>query len=134
MFGRDKTAEADGLEATPNMKFDIVFAFKNPDAAEAVLAGAHKRLAKAAVDAQGWLIGVSAGQVAAAIKSEARGPSHAFDIIRVRDGEESKPKSHALAWMVSAAVIWGFVVFIVVVGLTSQPKQHHNWLRYGQQH
>ncbi len=126
MFGRDKTPEADGLEATPDMKFAIVFAFRNPDS-EAVLAGAHKKLAKAAVDAQGWLVGVSAGQVAAAIKSEARGLSHAFDIIHVRDGEEPKPKSNKLAWAVGCA-IWAAVVFIVVVGISSPT---HHWSRYG---
>ena len=128
-FGRDKTPETDGLEATPDMKFAIVFAFRNPDAAEAVLAGAHKRLAKAAVDANGWLIGVSAGQVAAAIKSEARGLSHAFDIIHVRDGEEPKPKSHALAWAI--AMICAIVLLLVVIGLPSS-NEHQHWSRYGQ--
>jgi hypothetical protein len=39
----------------------VVFAFRSADAADAVLAGAKLRLAKAAVDAAGWLRGISAG-------------------------------------------------------------------------
>jgi hypothetical protein len=130
MFGRDKTPETDGLQTSPDMKFAIIFAFRNPEAAEVVLAGAHKRLSKAAVDANGWLIGVSAGQVAAAIKSEARGLSHAFDIIHVRDGEEPKPKSNAGAW--ALAVIGSLVLLLVVIGLSTSPADHQHWSRYGE--
>lgn len=59
---------------------------------------------------------MSASQVAAAIKSKARGLSHAFDIIHVRDGQEPKPrKLSPLAW--AAIGIWAAVVMVVVIGL-----------------
>ena len=59
--------------------------------------------------------------MAAAIKSEARGLSHAFDIIHVRDGEEPKPKSHALAWAI--AMVCAIVLLLVVVGLATPPSR-----------
>jgi hypothetical protein len=34
MIGRDKTAEADGIEASPEMTMPIVFAFRSIDAAD----------------------------------------------------------------------------------------------------
>ena len=68
--------------------------------------GAHKRLARAAVDANGWLIGVSAGQVAAAIKSEAGGLSPPFDVIH--------RKLSPLAW--AAIGIWAAVLTVGSLG------------------
>ena len=55
--------------------------------------------------------------MAAAIKREARGLFDEFDIIHVRDGEEPKSKSNALAWM--TASILTVVLLLVVIGLSS---------------
>ena len=59
----------------------VMFRFDSEAAARAVLAGDRLRLAKAAADADGWLRGVTAGQVAAAIKNEARGLSYEFEAV-----------------------------------------------------
>ncbi len=99
MIGRGKTPEADGVPASEDLKMPVVFAFRSVDAADAVLAGARLRLAKAAADAGGWLRGVSAGQAAAAIKAEAQGLSHEFDVIHPHLGEAPPTrKRSALEW------------------------------------
>ena len=76
IFGTQQGLTLESLGDSDNaegLAVPITFAFQSHEAAEAVTAGAHRQLAKAAVDAAGWLVRVSAGQVAAAIKNEARG-------------------------------------------------------------
>ena len=125
MIGRDKTPEADGVPTSDDLKMPIVFAFRSIDAADAVLAGAKLRLAKAAVDAAGWLRGISAGQAAAAIKSEAHGLSHEFDVIHPHPGEEPPArKRSALEWAVgivaSAVLIAIFALVVLVVSIVAK--------------
>jgi hypothetical protein len=109
IFGNQRTMTPESLgessDKAEGLTMPIAFAFRSHEAADAVLAGARQRLAKAATDAHGWLRGVSAGQVASAIKAEAHGLSHAFDIVHVRDGEEPKPRKPS--WIALAAIgIW----------------------------
>ncbi len=126
MIGRDKTPEADSVPASDDLKMPIVFAFRSVDAADAVLAGARLRLAKAAEDDAGWLRGISAGQAAAAIKNEARGLSHEFDVIHPHLGEEPPArKRSALEWVfyvvAYAVIIAGGALIGLVVGSLLEP-------------
>jgi hypothetical protein len=126
MIGRDKTPEADSVPASDDLKMPIVFAFRSVDAADAVLAGARLRLAKAAEDDAGWLRGISAGQAAAAIKNEARGLSHEFDVIHPHLGEEppkpANPKPYRRLRLVLYILIAVTVLLMVLIAIGQTPR------------
>jgi hypothetical protein len=124
MIVRDKTAAAESLDKMPGITMtasrksvadfcDSYIPFtKNPglfgvNAAEAVLTGARLRLANAAQDANGWLRAISAGQAAAAIKAEARGLSHGYDVIHpnVRAPKEIAAGFGWWAWRLLCAAV-----------------------------
>ena len=109
---RDKTTEATALDSVYGAKMQIVFVFKSVAAAEAVLEGALVTIArKASTEAQGWFHGVSAGQVAAAIKSEAQALSHEVDVVHPGAGDAPKAKD-LRAWI--AIVVFGIIAAIAL--------------------
>jgi hypothetical protein len=77
---RDKTPAAEALGEIEGVSIPIIFAFRSAEAADSVLAGATKRLAKAAARFAGWFHGVSAGMVAAAVEAEAAALSYEFAV------------------------------------------------------
>jgi hypothetical protein len=94
---RDRTPAADALDHIEGVTTPIVFVFQSTEAADTVLAGAQKRLARAAAVFAGWFHGVSAGQVAHAIKNEAAALSYGFQIARPSQGAP-QPKRKWGAW------------------------------------
>jgi hypothetical protein len=81
-------AAPDGVDLSDELTMPVMFHFDSEGTARAALAGARLRLAKSAAGADGWLRGVTAGQVAAAIKNEARGLSYEFEAIHPQVGAE----------------------------------------------
>jgi hypothetical protein len=60
----------------------VVFRFREPGAADAVINGCRRRLANERTDAsEFWYLDTSAGQVAAAIKAEAKGLCCSFAVV-----------------------------------------------------
>jgi hypothetical protein len=114
MMGRDRTAAAKEADQAAAVTTAAVFAFSSDEAADAVLAGAKIRLSRAAVDARGWLRGVSAGQVAAAIKAEAVGLSYDYAVIRPQSGTP-KAVNRGLGWWVGRLVL---CMIGIILGLT----------------
>lgn len=112
-MARDKTPAAEALDDVADVATPVIFAFRSPEAVEVVLAGARLRLAKAAVDAHGRLVGVSAGQVAAAIKSEASALSHEFDVIHT--GSDAGQQRRLTTAQLAIAAILTFMAIVVAL-------------------
>jgi hypothetical protein len=70
------------VEGAESGRAPVIFRFRAGGAAEAVLAGAVRRLADARMDERKlWFLNLSAGQAAAAVKAEAKGLACSFAII-----------------------------------------------------
>lgn len=103
----------------------VIFRFRLPAEAEAVVAGALRRLAgQRRVESGGWLFDASAGEVAAAIKAEAKGLSFSFAVIHplIADGPVVSSRRQSRARRVAAhapyALLLGAGALVgLVVGL-----------------
>ena len=83
-----------GHAEEPGGAIALVVWFSHPDAADEVMLGANVRLRKH-VNANGWVIGLSVGQVVAAVKSEATALGHKYTLARRADIEalqQRKPR------------------------------------------
>lgn len=118
-----------GLEGADTGSTPVIFHFRAPGAAEAVLAGALRRLANERVDeSKLWYLDISAGQAAAAIKAEAKGISCSFAIIhpyltdapivgssgRIWERRATSMTSYAI--ILSAGGLIGFIVGFMLKG------------------
>jgi hypothetical protein len=117
-ISRDSVAAANGPsdDRTP-----VVFHFRTPDAAEAVVAGALQRLNMVRMDeSKRWFLEISAGQVAAAIKAEAKGLSYSFAVIHPYLADGPIVGSGKPSWATRVAGMAPYAIFTlagVVVGL-----------------
>jgi len=117
------------LEGAEKGRTPVIFHFRAPGAAEAVVAGALRRLANERVDeSKLWYLDISAGQAAAAIKAEAKGLSCSFAIIhpcltdapivgssgRIWERRATNMTSHAI--ILSAGGLIGFILGFMLKG------------------
>ena len=118
-----------GPEDADNDRTPVVFQFHAPATAEAVMAGALRRLAGERMDeSERWYLDISAGQAAAAIKAEAKGLSCSFAIIHPyltdapivgSDGRSWARRATSIASyaiIMSAGVLIGLVVGLLLKG------------------
>jgi hypothetical protein len=81
----------------------VIFHFREPGAAEAVMSGARRRLTNERRDESGfWYLGMSSGQVAAAIKTEAKG-LYSFEVIHPHLSEAPIVGADGRSWARRAA-------------------------------
>lgn len=115
MIGSGKTAAERDLEMSGDDEMALVFMFNAPSAADAVLAGTVRRLAKERVDAKGWYVSASAGMVAAAVKAEASALSYEFGVVHPERGEAPSPASTGMELQ-----FWvGFASLMLIAGLVA---------------
>ncbi len=114
-------------EGVENNRTPVIFRFRASDAAEAVMAGAQRRLAGERMDESGlWYLHLSAGQAAAAIKTEAKGLSCSFAVIHPyladapivgsaeRDWSSRTARLASYAIVMSAGVLVGLVIGLML--------------------
>jgi hypothetical protein len=99
----------------------VVFHFRTPGAAEAVMAGALQRLNMERMDeSKCWFLEISPGQVAAAIKAEAKGLSYSFAVIHPYLADGPIVGSGKRSWARRATGMAPYAIFTlagVVAGL-----------------
>jgi hypothetical protein len=118
-----------GPEDADNDRTPVIFQFDAAATAEAVMAGALRRLASERMDdGKLWYLDISAGQAAAAIKAEAKGLSCSFAIIHPyltdaptvgSDGRNWARRARSMASyaiVMSAGALIGLVVGLMLKG------------------
>jgi hypothetical protein len=96
----------------------VIFHFRAPGAAEAVMAGALRRLANERMDeSKLWYLDISAGQAAAAIKAEAKGLSCSFAIIHPYLTDAPVVGSSGRIWARRATSMTSYAIILSAGGL-----------------
>ncbi len=107
-----------GADVADNIGIPVIFHFRASGAAEAVLAGALRRLASERMDeSERWYLDISAGQAAAAIKAEAKGLSCSFAIIHPYLTDAPIVGSGRRSWARRTASIAPYATFMFAGGL-----------------
>jgi hypothetical protein len=115
------------VEDAESGRAPVIFRFRAGGVAEAVMAGALRRLADAHMDErQLWFLDLSAGQAAAAVKAEAKGLACSFAVIHPyledapivgSDGRRRKRRASSLASyaaVLSAGALIGFILALML--------------------
>jgi hypothetical protein len=100
-------------------KPSIAFAFRDPGAADRAYDGAAIRLA-GHLSPEGVLTGLSVGQVAAAIKAEARSLEYEPQLVRLRDENQEPVALSFWAMYGGAAIFWGLFFLVAIALLTAR--------------
>jgi hypothetical protein len=114
-----------GPEDADNDRTPVIFQFDAAAAAEAVMAGALRRLASERMDeSERWYLDISARQAAAAIKAEAKGLSCSFAVVHPYLTDAPTVGSGGQSWTTRAAGMASYAIIMsagaligLVVGL-----------------
>jgi hypothetical protein len=101
------------------VQFALVVWFDHPDASANVMTGANVRLRKH-IDADGWVTGLSVGQVVAAVKSEANALGHKYTLARPADIEAAtaaQAEKNRKAWTALKVALIAAAIFVAFVAL-----------------
>lgn len=104
-------AEASAPQTAAGFATLVIFEFRSSEEADAVMAGARRRLASEARQADGWLAGVSARQAASEVKAEAKSLRYSFAVIHpnLRDAPIIGWPRHRGAWRMAVMVIFALI-------------------------
>jgi hypothetical protein len=96
----------------------VVFRFREPGAAEAVMAGARRRLANERRDESDfWYLDMSAGQAAATLKAEAKGLCLSFEVIHPYQGDAPTIGAEKRSWATRVAGVARYALVLLMGGI-----------------